>query len=297
VPTAVALRPRSFSELIDAAFLLAREHFRPLATLSAIVAIPAIVLGVVNVALFGPTTTDAPGAAALARTLPVALVTMCWYFVGIGALVHAASNAYLGEPIDPAESLRRALGRAGALIAAHAVAYLAALATLLAAAIVAALAGAAAVAAGSALGMRAPSPGPAGVALVLVLGAAALGVVALVFARYANVTPAVMLESSAAIPALRRSAALAAGHVGRIVGLLVVLATLSLVFSLSALALGSLARNEYVSTVVATLFSIPLYPLASCALTALYYDLRIRKEGFDIAWDARGIGGPPGAAA
>jgi hypothetical protein len=29
----------------------------------------------------------------------------------------------------------------------------------------------------------------------------------------------------------------------------------------------------------------------ACVLTALYYDLRIRKEGFDIAYAARALGG------
>lgn len=297
MPTAVALRPRSFSELFDAAFLLAREQFRPLVTLAAIIAIPAIVLGVVNVALFGPVAADARSAAALARTAPIALLTMCWYFVGMGALVHAASNAYLGQPVEPAVSLRRAAGRAGALVGAHALAYLAAAAALLAAMVAAAMTGAALAAAAGAIGVRGASRGPAGAALLVVLTVAVLAAGAVVLARYANVTAALMMEGAGALAALRRSAALSAGHLPRIVGLFTILVALSVVFSLTALGLGSLARNAYVSNVVATLLAIPLYALAACVLTTLYYDLRIRKEGFDIAWAARGIGGAPGAAA
>jgi hypothetical protein len=298
VPTAVALRPRSFSELFDAGFMLAREHFRPLATLSAIIAIPAIVLGVVNVALFGPGVGGASRTGALVQTLPLTVVSACWYFVGAGALVHATSAAYLGEPIDPAASLRRAAGRAPALIGAHAVAYLAAGATLAAAVFVAFLLTMLLGGALKLVGLRLPPTGPVTASLFTTLMVGALGAAAAVLARFVNVTPVLMVEGGGALAALRRSGALAAGQLPRIVALFAILVTVSLTFAFTALGIGTLLRNAYLSNVLATLFSIPLYPLASCVLTALYYDLRIRREGFDIAWAARGLGpGAPDAAA
>jgi hypothetical protein len=293
VPTAVALRPRSFSELFDAAFLLVREHFRPLATLSAIVAIPAILLNAANVALFGPLTTPGTPADPLAmlHTLPLTLVSTCWYFVGVAAMLDTASRGYLGEPIDPAASLRRAVRRAGALVAAHLLAYLAAAVVLAVAMGAVAVAGVAVAAGLRVAGLRPPGSTVVAVGFTTAGASAALAAAGLVLARYVNMSAVLMLEEGGgAVDALRRSSALSAGHRWRIVGLFAILAAVSLAFSFTALGIGSLAGNAYVSGVVATLFAVPLYPLVAGVLAALYYDLRIRKEGFDIARAARELG-------
>lgn len=294
MPTAVALRPRSFSELFDAAFLLAREHVRPLATLSAMIAIPAVAANVVAVAVFGPMATPTTATpVAIAGVLPVSLLVMCWYFVGIAALVQTASDAYLGNVVDPAASLRRALRRAGTIIGAHLLAYLTAFAAIMAALVALVIAGTVLTIALSSIGMRASPNGiPAAAAgVVAVLGTLAL--VAFVFARYANTTAVVMLEGGGAVAALRRSSALGAGHLGRIVGLFVILAVLAVTFTVTALGLGSVVQNAYVPNLLSTLLSVPLYVMMACVLTALYYDLRIRKEGFDIAFAARELGEAP----
>ena len=302
MPAAVALRPRTFSELFDAAFLLAREHFRALATLSALIAIPSIVLGMANAALFGPGlgARAAVDGTAMLRALPLSLVAMCWYFVGVGALLHCASAAYLGEPVDPAASLRRALGRAVPLVGAHVLAYLAALAVLLAAALALALAGGLVTGALAVAGLRVPTTGRAGVVagVVVALGVvgAVLAIAAAVLARYVNISAVLMLEGGGATAALRRSSALSVGHRRRIVGLFAVLGAVSMAFAFTALGLGELTGNAYVANLVATLLTVPIYPLMACVLTALYYDLRIRKEGFDIAHAAEAIGRGTAAA-
>ena len=38
---------------------------------------------------------------------------------------------------------------------------------------------------------------------------------------------------------------------------------------------------------------IPIYPLLAVVSTLLYYDLRIRKEGFDLEIMSRELGGVP----
>lgn len=294
MPPAVALRPRSFSELFDAAFLLAREHFRPLATLSALVAVPAIALNVVNVALLGPLPNAATATPnAVLQTLPLTLVAMCWYFVGVAALLHAASDGYLGRPVDPGASLRRAVGRAGPLIGSHLLAYLAALAALVVVVLLLVVVGAVISVGLSLAGLRGAPLGVLTGVFGVAGGVGALAVMAAVLARYVNMSAVVMLEDEGAVAALRRSRALGTGHLRRIVGLFAILIVLSIVFSVVAFGLGALARNAYVSNLVATLFAIPLYPLMACVLTALYYDLRIRKEGFDIAHAAQELGEAP----
>lgn len=302
MPAAVALRPRTFSELFDAAFLLAREHFRALATLSALIAIPSIVLGMANAALIGPGlgARAAVDGTAMLHTLPLSLVAMCWYFVGVGALLHSASAAYLGEPVDPARSLRHALGRAGALVGAHVLAYLAALAVLLVAMVALALAGGLLAGALGVAGVTMRTAGRTGAVTGFVVGLGVVGAVlaigAAVLARYVNISAVLMLEGGGAVAALRRSSALGAGHLRRIVGLFAVLGAVSMAFAFTALGLGALTGNAYVANLVATLLTVPIYPLMACVLTTLYYDLRIRKEGFDIAHAAEAIGRGTAAA-
>ena len=49
--------------------------------------------------------------------------------------------------------------------------------------------------------------------------------------------------------------------------------------------ISSVAGNQSVQpvfVVVASLLGIVLAPILPCALTLLYYDLRVRREGFDI---------------
>ena len=299
MPSAVALRPRSFSELFDAASLLLREHFRPLATLAATVAIPALLINVANVVINGPAPAFGATAPAdmrqLMTTIPASVLVLCWSFVGVGALLRAASDAYLGLPVDPAGSLREAVGRAGGLIGSHLLAYAAGMLALAAAMVVMVLVGTLLV-----VGIRMVGLPPAGTAVLGgVLGATgaagALAAMAAVLARYANVSAVIMLEGAGATAALRRSSALGAGHLRRIVGLFAILMVFSIVFSLLAVGLGAATGNGYVAQVVSTLLWVPIYPVVACLLTALYYDLRIRKEGFDIAYAALELGEVPRA--
>lgn len=133
----------------------------------------------------------------------------------------------------------------------------------------------------------------------LLLGASIFGVI--MWLRYSLAMPACVVEGLKTGPAIQRSIELSEGSRGRIFVLwLLVYAVRMLlgillgfpfvVFGLKhpghALPLGWLALSEVAGVVVNTLIG----PIYSTGLTLFYYDLRIRKEGFDIEWMMQAAG-------
>ena len=294
--TASHFRPRSASELVDAAIQLARENYKPLLVLSAIVALPGLVINLITGQIMpSPNeTVNEEWRDRLLLTLPLTLVGTCAFFVGYGALVLAASEAYLhGRAIEPGAALRRAFARAWGLIGGNLLAYL-----LMAGGLLVAMVG---------MAVLAPMLTRAGANVVGLAGYAA-GFLLLLIAslvwfvvalpRYVNVTAVVMLENAGPVAAVLRSRELARGSARRILGLLAILVVLFLVVFLTAGALiGGVVENSAVAGMLSTFLLIPAYPVLGTLFTALYYDLRIRREGYDIELLAQELGGLPADAA
>lgn len=294
--TATQLRPRTAPEMLDAAFQLLREHTRPLFVLSAILVIPGVALGVVNALLFGDMLR--PGAADPARPfaaigrifgvlLPVMTLLVCWFTVAFGALVAAASTAYLeGRDVDPATALRAARGRAGTLVGSGLLTWLLLLVQFLACAVLLVIV--------MALGMvgimfvipSARASTAAGVVsvvlgLVVFVLFAALGL--MLAARYAALPGVVMHEPLGVTASMRRARALSRGSLRRVAGLLVLVGVMFAVASFGLFGVFyALVRSQVVAQVLASVVNVPLYALGGTIATVLYYDLRIRAEGFDI---------------
>jgi len=122
-------------------------------------------------------------------------------------------------------------------------------------------------------------------ALAIGFGLALLIVPGLIFlARYFAVKQAVLLEGASAGPALGRSAKLSEGYKKHI------LVTIGIVFLLNiALTVGvglfsRIIPSSLVRLAISTIFTTLIYPLYGITETLLYYDVRIRKEGFDIEY-------------
>jgi len=109
---------------------------------------------------------------------------------------------------------------------------------------------------------------------------------------FALTTPAVIVENLKATKGMSRSKALVSGNLGKTfsVGLLVFLLVLvvSISFGYTASFLGRVifANNKilvsFLCQSVAVLARILVVPIGATAYILLYYDLRIRKEGFDL---------------
>lgn len=108
------------------------------------------------------------------------------------------------------------------------------------------------------------------------------GIIALV-ATFA-IQQAVMIEGESAGDAFSRSRELARGHFSHIL-LTGVLAAIIVMFAMMgfgfAIAVG--VSSVRLATLLTNVLMIAINPLAAVVGTVLYYDLRIRKEAFDVA--------------
>jgi hypothetical protein len=176
------------------------------------------------------------------------------FVVSDGAVIAIVSEVYLGRPAVASTGLRAVQGRIGSLI-------------------------------GSSL-LRNVLVG-LGLILFVVPGVIAF---VLTFAM----PMAIVLEGEYTSAALSRSRELARGHFGHVLGTLVLLVII--VFGMMigvGIALGlaaeTLGITDRTVSLVLNLALTALYPLFSVGGTLLYYDLRIRKEGFDLEMMAQDL--------
>ena len=271
--SAPALRPRSVTEILDAAFHVYRAHFTPLTLLAAFVVFPIIVasvaLGVLTAALErqgGGADPSAGATAAIGVTFLLASpLIMLWFVVAQAALQKAVADAYLGEEVSWTGALRHVLSRFWRLVGASVVKGLALLAPAMAAGVLG--------------GLAAAAQAPALVALVFV---AAFVAMLFLFLRLALVPATVVLEDTSVGIALRRSWELSAGHGGRLLGGILLAYLIMFALQLTVMGIVGVATNFEIAQVASNLGSIVTYPIVAGVVVLMYYDIRIRKEGFDL---------------
>lgn len=194
-----------------------------------------------------------PGSSATMASLLVALITIVSYSLMTGVITKMGADVFLGGDADVAGAVRAALPKTGTLVA---------------------------------VGMM------QGIlyflyALLLVFP------ILIAFAKYFAPQAAVMLEDKSSGDAIARSASLSDGHRWH------VLKTMGLgylIYFLLFLALGFLGLvddTQVVSLVVQTAVTVVAYPIIGLLALLLYYDLRIRKEGFDLEHLSQQLGDLP----
>ena len=247
----LSLRPRSGAELIDAAFRLYRQHFVGFITVSAITYLPMFILGVaMGRMLVDMTNNMEPGdLGALAPLLPYSIVAYGWYAIVEASLCIAASDRYHGREIEPGRIIREALSRAGTLIAAK-----------------------------MWTGFI--------ISLVTVFLFFLFFVPTFYFlARYFAIPQTILFERLGVGRGLDRTRQLAKGEkwkVLRVLGL-VWLLFIVVVFGFSLVMQPEPGENPAVlAQLASSVVWILTYPLIPITGTLLYYDVRIRREGYDI---------------
>lgn len=291
----IAFEPMSVGRIFDRAFVIYRNNFVRFVTIVALIQVP---LGLLTIAagswaetrtahqptLFErvmnrPQTRSAarpnemsnaraeePNLLALfgklfARLLEIVGVVLCQ-----AALIKSVSESYLGHEITVGQAYRFILPRAGTL-------------------------GGAALAVGLVTGL--------GFILCIVPG--------IIFSLWFSLTtPAIVMEGHGAGAGMTRSKALVAGNLDKvlIVGFLGTLMMLVLVYSLGFLggmiagwvAPGNATFLTLLSDLATTIGQILIMPVTAGASILLYYDLRIRKEGFDLQMLAQSMMAEPGEA-
>lgn len=244
VPT--TLRPLSVGEILDVSFSLYRRHFATLGTVAVLCSGLPVLLSLYIEASGGVLQH-------LSLTLLYYMVFTVLSSIATAATVFVVSESYLGRPLTAASALRRAAPLLGRLIVC----------SLLLAIVVG-----------------------FGFLLFLVPGVVLLSGLLLAF-------PSLVLEpGSSPASALSRSWSLTRGSRWRMLGLL---ATLVILLYVPIVAIGAIATVLLPSDVgggsltpglmtlaVVGVLQMLLYPLLYCVLTVAYYDLRVRKEGFDL---------------
>jgi hypothetical protein len=236
----IDLRPRSATELVDAAFQLFRRNPTPLIVASALVYVPWLVIRLVfDLGISNPMMGAEKAYVLIAGTLVV-------YAIVGGVVSLLAGDIYLSNTPDLAAAFRVTGARIVALIVAGLI--------------------------------RAMLMG-IGFVFLIVPGFYVLG-------RYFAVTQAIVLEDKGVGGALSRSSSLSVGLKLHIVGTIVLIGLVSLAISIGIGMLASISQSKVIVNVVSTAASVVVYPLFGLTETLLYYDARIRKEGFDVEFMA-----------
>lgn len=125
-------------------------------------------------------------------------------------------------------------------------------------------------------------------ALALILGFLALIIPGFILmARLFAATIAVVIEDRGVTDAMRRSSDLVKGSTGRVLGYLIVM---GVIVGIGGMILGGLSflfDSEAAVLVLDLISSVVLTPLSAVFGVLLYFDLRIRKEAFDLEVMAR----------
>ncbi|MHB8994638.1 MAG: hypothetical protein ACYC63_05240 [Armatimonadota bacterium] len=267
------LRPLNIADILDQSIRLYRQNFVPFVGIIALVYIPVGIMQIIfayamgDVATLGSETPDQVPWAQFA-TLGMAgggmlLVNLIAIPIGQGALTIAVSRRYLNEPVTIADAYRSIGARWPLLIAAVLLVSLLVLTGMLFCII----------------------PGIYVAVLLLI------------------VTPIIVIEGLGPVDAMKRSAALVKDDWWRCFGiymlltLLVSLITQAVAWpvamaSMAFLMEKNMALAQAINQGMSVAVQMLVQPVLITGLVLLYYDLRVRKEGFDLELLAQAMGSP-----
>jgi hypothetical protein len=100
--------------------------------------------------------------------------------------------------------------------------------------------------------------------------------------RFFAVFQVIVLENTGVIAAFARSGVLSQGRKGHIFLTLSLVFVIFIVLSFATVVVAQLAGSEAARLVVQSLYTVVAYPLIGITQMILYYDTRIRAEGFDV---------------
>ena len=249
--------PLSAGQIIDRTFRIYKSNFIRFITIVSIIYVPMTLLVLSLIFLFQnmAPTADKAEAVMVAGGITgfiMAIFFLLGYMLSQGALIRSVSEYYLGNDITVSEAYRQVLPKLLTLVGAG---ILIGLATM------------------------------AGFVLLIVPG--------IIFMFWFSLaTPAIIVENQGAVAGMKRSKKLVSGNVGKIFLVMflagIISAVISSIFSFSSGFLGGLLFSDNVTLVLftnqllETVGRIVVAPIGAIAGILLYYDLRIRKEGFDL---------------
>lgn len=240
--TSHSLRPLSLGEVLDVAFGLYRSRFAPLLVIAVVCQLIPICLAVY---LQVTIETDLH----LLLRLGYYLLAVVLGSIGVAASTFVVSDAYLGRETSAADALARAAPLIGRLVV---ISFLLSLVV------------------------------GVGIILLIIPGVIFLGGLLL------STVVAVIETPPSATAAMSRSWALTKGYKGKVLLTMLVAGVLLAVPGIALSVVGGLFGAVVGEGTALWFFVLPLifqlfvYPFVYVVQTVLYYDLRVRKEGFDL---------------
>lgn len=263
------LHPMSVGDILDGAFKLLKANARTILLIVAAIIVPIqflsafavrdqVSMGLLNI-LSDPTLVDSDanfGVGNPAVTILTGVVSLLTGPFIAGAVSRVVAASYIGEQMGPAPALRITVRRFGALLAASVLVFALQL---------------------------------VGLVFCIVPGL-------LAFALYTAVTPALMVEELGPVQAMRRSWRLMRPRMWHVLGIAVLARIMAGVLgnllggipSVAATVLGGSFAWFFIA-VGAILSSLVSAPIVAIVATLLYFDGRIRHEGFDLQMMARDL--------
>lgn len=257
--------PMTIGSLLDQAFRLYAQNFFLMVGISAMVYVPLLLLEAVGT-MAVPAESEDVSVAALAAGfiafLGWVLTAMIVVPLATGATTKAVSECYLGRPVTVGAAIKAALSRIVPLLVTQLI-----------------------------------------VGIIVVFGLFLFIIPGVVWwLSYQLVAPVTVLETSDLTRIRQRSWELVRGNRLRVLVVMLVILGLQMVPTFFLVSFGGVAAaagvelNQLLATVVdlvvGGLGGILLFPLGTIALTLLYYDFRIRKEGFDLEMLSQAIAAP-----
>jgi hypothetical protein len=249
-----ALRPLTIGELLDRTFLYYRRHFVLFVGIAALSNLLSLVLGLLFILMGFSRTNILLG---LMSSLAIMFVYLVSTVLSQGATIVAVSQIQLDKPVNVAEAFKSIQPRIGELVI---------------------------------LSLNVGIRVTLGFILLVVPGILAV-------LKYSLAVPVAVLEDRGISDTLSRSAELTQGHRGRIFVIYVLLVILLMIGTslwqvpaslLISAASGSLRPNQLpawaqVILQLGRFVSQSVFgPIMTIALALVYYDERVRKEGFDL---------------
>jgi hypothetical protein len=277
--------------VLDRSFRLYLENFTLMIALSAILNIPLLVISLVfSASNIDPANLNSATVATV--LIGVILSILALLIIGpliAGATTMAISDIYLGNMATAGAVLSAGWRKAWTLLKAQLIVGLMFAGLFIAIGIV--------------LGVVAvvlPLIGiprvAVGILIFLVFLAAMVSCVP-IFLSYSLIAPVVMIEGSKNGRVIRqRSWELVKGNRGKVFLIFLVIVVIQVLVQIgiglvSAIGFGP-GNASVLTSIMENLVSLLLTPISAIAVTLLYYDFRIRKEGFDLEILSQSIAGP-----
>ena len=235
------LRPRSATEIVDAAFQLYRRDPMTYLLIAAICYAPILVLQLV---LLGSVSQVEQPLARLTMGYTVVMAFGYWISLSLmnAVIVRLASEDYLGRPVEPAVAVRDTLLRLPVVMFGLLFKY-----------------------------------------ILMIIGFFVFFVGMLyVLARYFAVTAGIIIEGRGVIGAFGRSATLSRGRKLHILGTVLLAFLIFAVIYFAVVILAAMIGNMVITTILGVIASVIAYPMFAITEMLLYYDARVRNEGYDI---------------